>query len=118
MAKHTLTVRNSTLDEKAATPGNQRRHGRVYCQEVESSLGTVLDISASGLRVGTGLKRYKRGNIVLLQVHTHDGGFAVQARVAWSRSAGFLTNEAGFEFIDLSPEAHRILLATVRNSRC
>lgn len=117
MAKHTLTVRTNTVEEQAAA-GNQRRHGRVYCQEVESSLGTVLDISASGLRVGTGLKRYKRGHVILLQVHTHDGGFAVQARVAWSRSAGFLTTETGFEFIDLSPEAQRILLATVRHSRC
>jgi hypothetical protein len=117
MAKHTLTIRTSTVEEQG-TPANQRRHGRVYCERVESSLGRVLDVSASGLRVGTGLKRYKRGGVLVLEVHTEDGSFAVQARVAWSRSMGFLSNETGLEFIDLPPEAERILRATVRHSRC
>ena len=97
---------------------NTRRHGRVRCDMVESSLGTVLDISASGLRIGSGLKRYKRDSVVTLEVHTHDGAFMVQARVAWSRSTGFLSSEVGLEFINLDPDARRILLATVHNSRC
>ena len=118
MERHTLIVRPAPEETDQVPLPNARRHGRVRCLMVESSLGTVLDISASGLRVGSGMTRYKPDSVVTLEVHTHDGRFDVQARVSWSKSTGFLSSEMGLEFIQLPPEARRILLATVHSSRC
>lgn len=117
MERHTLIVHPPGAESPDSKLPNARRHGRVRCHMVESSLGAVLDISASGLRVGSGMLRYKPESLVTLEVHTHDGRFDVLARVSWSKSTGFLSSEMGLEFIDLPKEARRILLATVHSSR-
>jgi hypothetical protein len=108
MQRHTLQF----------APGlsNKRRHGRVRCADVECSLGTVLDISASGLRVGTGLNAPAAMSEVALHVVTGDGAFDVLCRVCWITRDGLLNHVMGLEFIDLPPQGRAVLLAAVRGS--
>jgi hypothetical protein len=95
---------------------NARRHGRVRCENVECSLGTVLDISASGLRVGTGVSAPAAMSQVALHVVTGDGSFDVLCRVCWIMRDGLLNHVMGLEFIDLPPQGRAVLLAAVRGS--
>jgi len=95
---------------------NNRRHGRVRCEDVECTLGSVLNVSASGLLIRTGLRAPKAGSIIALQVRTFDGGFDVQAQVAWSKMDGILNRQIGIEFIDLPPDGQRVLLNVVRGA--
>lgn len=102
--------------KKGSGTANSRRHGRVRCEHVECTLGSVMNISASGLLVRTGLLSPRVGSIVMLKVRTFDGGFDVQTRVEWSKMDGLLHHRVGLEFIDLSPEGKRVLLTAVRTS--
>jgi hypothetical protein len=76
----------------------------------------VLDISASGLRVGTGLSTPAEGTTVVLHVVTCDGEFDVLAQVCWVRRDGLLHHVLGLEFVDLSPEGRAVLVSAVRGS--
>ena len=63
-----------------------------------------------------GLRAPKAGSVVVLQVRTFDGGFDVQAQVAWSKMDGLLNRQIGLEFIDLPPDGQRVLLNVVRGA--
>lgn len=114
MQEHILTFR----DPRQYAPGlaNKRRHGRVRCEDVECTLGSVLNVSASGMLVLTGLRAPKVGSIVALQVRTFDGGFDVQAQVSWSKMDGLFARQIGLEFINLPPDGQRVLLNVVRGA--
>jgi hypothetical protein len=114
MQEHILKI----LEPRQYTPGlsNKRRHGRIRCEDVECTLGSVLNVSASGLLVRTGLRAPKAGSVIALQVRTFDGGFDVQAQVAWSKMDGLLNRQIGLEFIDLPPDGQRVLLNVVRGA--
>jgi hypothetical protein len=123
MQDHFLTVHpptESTAEGRSNRKGpavkNNRRHGRVRCQDVECTLGSVMNISASGLLVRTGLRSPRVGSVVVLKVRTFDGGFDVQTRVEWSKMDGLLHHQVGLEFIDLTPEGRRVLLLAVHAS--
>jgi hypothetical protein len=123
MQDHFLTVHpptESTVEGRSNRKGpavkNNRRHGRVRCEDVECTLGSVMNISASGLLVRTGLRSPRVGSVVVLKVRTFDGGFDVQTRVEWSKMDGLLHHRVGLEFIDLTPEGRRVLLLAVHAS--
>jgi hypothetical protein len=123
MQDHFLTVHpptESTAEGRSNRKGpavkNNRRHGRVRCQDVECTLGSVMNISASGLLVRTGLRSPRVESVVVLKVRTFDGGFDVQTRVEWSKMDGLLHHQVGLEFIDLTPEGRRVLLLAVHAS--
>ena len=114
MREHILKILQPT--NQLPSHDNLRRHGRVRCNDVECTLGSVSNISASGLLVRTGLRSPKVGSIVALQVRTLDGGFDVQAQVSWSKMDGLLNRQVGLEFIDLPPEGRRVLQSVVRGA--
>jgi hypothetical protein len=123
MQDHFLTVHpptESTAEGRSNRKGpavkNNRRHGRVRCQDVECTLGSVMNISGSGLLVRTGLRSPRVESVVVLKVRTFDGGFDVQTRVEWSKMDGLLHHQVGLEFIDLTPEGRRVLLLAVHAS--
>lgn len=116
LCMETFSLILKASDEDSEVRNNQRRHGRVRCGQIESSLGTVSDISASGLRVFGPRPGPAKGDVVVLEVHCLDGAFVVQARIAWVKNHGLFARESGLEFIDLAPFARAVLLAAVRSS--
>ncbi|MDX2149055.1 MAG: PilZ domain-containing protein [Planctomycetota bacterium] len=76
--------------------------------QVRCSLGRVLNLSASGMRVSL------RGNLTpeeraSCEIDGPDGRFSVSVRVKWVKRSGLFTREAGLQFLDLSPRARESL---------
>jgi PilZ domain-containing protein len=90
------------LDESAAT---RRRHGRVRCGETKCTLGEVLDLSASGVRVLIrGRVRLKRDAVTPMILEMGDRTASVMARVVWVVKAGWFRHTAGLQFVDVTPD--------------
>lgn len=88
-----------------------RRHGRVRTQGVECSIGEVLDLSASGMRVRTKFKLPDVHDVFVVTLFTMDGPLALLTKVRWTKKLGVLgwTREAGLEFFDVGPKTKTIL---------
>jgi hypothetical protein len=83
---------------------NCRRAGRVRIEEVGCTLGEVLDLSATGLRLRCARRPEKHaGDELDVELDGVDGAFIVRVRVAWVRRIGLRRHEMGLEFI--SPDA-------------
>jgi PilZ domain len=95
---------NSDLGESPET-SNHRKHGRVKCQGIYCSFGEILDMSGSGMRVLSAIRPPAVDKIVTVTIQTLEGPIAVEARVIWSRRAGFFKREIGMRFVDLLPSA-------------
>jgi hypothetical protein len=101
----------------ASIASNARKHGRVRCQSIESNLGEVRDLSASGARVR---RRHRlaegSGAMVNLEIEGLDGPVRVLARVVWTRRLGFFKHEIGVIFEDVDPGVRRALSDIARRS--
>jgi hypothetical protein len=93
---------------------NKRRHGRVNCQEVTSSMGAVLDLSASGMRIQTRRKPPDQGEILDLTVTGTEGPCLFRVKVMWAKKLGFMKHEIGFTFVDVTPENRQMLASLAR----
>ena len=94
----------------------RRRHGRVLLQEVACTLGTVLDLSASGMRVLCASKPPAIGATVTTTLQTLDGPVNLEAIVVWTRRTSIFKVQAGLEFRNLTPEIRRALTALARTA--
>lgn len=74
-----------------------RKHGRVLCQDVSCSLGKVLDLSASGMRVTTG-EKLPLDECISFSIRAAEEAFQVCGRVVWMKRSGFFKREAGIRF--------------------
>lgn len=74
------------------------------------SLGKVLDLSASGMRVLT-KEKLPANEIIAFSIGASDETLPVCGRVVWTKRAGFFKREAGIRFERL-PEA---TIAALRN---
>ena len=71
----------------------------------QSSLGEIVDISASGFRVRTRQAPMTRpGGMLALVLDTPRGPIEVDVRVAWWKRVGWFRFEAGMEFETIRPE--------------
>ncbi len=86
-----------------------RRHGRVTCQGVDCSVGDVIDLSASGMRIITRFKLPEKGEVFVVTIETMQGPLAVLSRVRWSKRKGLFQREAGLEFFDVGPRSRSLL---------
>jgi len=102
-----------TEQQRAA---QHRRHGRVLLQHVECSMGTVIDLSASGARVQCSLKPPAIGSTVDLELQTLDGLMKLEAVVVWTRRTSIFKVLAGIEFRNLTPPMQRALTALARTA--
>jgi diguanylate cyclase (GGDEF)-like protein len=85
-----------------------RRYGRLKGPGLSCNLGTVIDLSAGGVRVLS--KRRLRGRTVVY-FDTGDGQkLGVKTRIAWSRRIGFRSHLMGLQFEDLPLSAAKRLL--------
>lgn len=96
---------------------NGRQHGRVRCMAIRTSLGEVLDLSASGARLRRRRKlRSEPGSMVNLEIQGLDGSIRVLARVVWVRKMGLFRYEVGVIFEDISQQVRRALTAIARRA--
>lgn len=96
---------------------NARRHGRVRAQTINCELGTVLDLSASGVRVRhKGRLKLRIGDQMAVSIRSGAFRTHVDARIIWLKKIGFRTFELGLEFVDLCPEAKKELLLLARSA--
>jgi hypothetical protein len=115
-----MTVPNRGIPQpRSETEGiNRRRHGRVLVKGFRSSLGDIMDISRSGVRVrATAPLPLKQGQQIAVILETPLGTAEVVACVVWQKKAGWLKYECGLEFVDITPEARAAIanLASVPN---
>jgi hypothetical protein len=86
--------------------GSRRRSGRLPQESLQCNLGTVLDISAGGMRVLTRAKPSGRLNVVLQGYPLPE---PLAAEVAWTKRSGLFMREVGLCFHDVSPQMAQFL---------
>ncbi len=84
----------------------RRIPGRLPQEQLVSSLGPVLDLSAGGMRV-----LCTRPLLGTRDVGLRGGDFSVKlsTKVAWSRRLGFRRHEIGLTFLDVDEELASML---------
>ena len=83
----------------------RRRHGRLRTEGVNCSLGEVVDLSASGMRVlRKGRRSAEVGETVALTLDYEGFTLSVDARVVRLEKAGFRRHIYGLEFQQVNPD--------------
>lgn len=101
--------------EPAAHANNARRHGRVVCQDTTCSVGKILDLSASGMRVRT---RHKlpEGAVFIVVLHGLEQPLRVPCRVTWSKRSGLFSREFGIVFHETDGTTRSALTRLARSA--
>ena len=87
------------------------------CLDIQCTLGTVLDLSASGLRVRvSGGLRVAKGDRFTMTIQTLDGPMLAPVEVTWTRRAGWRKHEIGIVFREVGPALSRALAGLARAS--
>jgi len=100
--------------QKRASADRPRRGGRVRLSQVKCSLGDVLDLSATGMRVRARRIHAAEGATIRVTVFGLTRAEDVSAKVVWIRRTGWFRREVGLAFQDLSPSARSELAAIAR----
>ena len=92
---------------KAEDPGeNRRQKGRLRQETLRCTLGPVLDLSATGMRVELQQKLPKafRDQPFDIELRGICEGLTLRAEVIWIKGGTFRKKEVGIRFLDLTPE--------------
>lgn len=99
------------------TPETKRVHGRVFCQYIYSSLGEIVDLSASGARVRVkGSLPITGGQCFTMKLMGLNGETIVSCKAIWIAKRGWRKHEVGVQFFDLTPEARKIIAEIGRSA--
>lgn len=94
---------------------NRRNAGRIcVSDDVQSSLGTVVDISATGMRV---LSRKPQCGSAEVTLNAPDITLTLQAEIVWSRRAGFRQHLLGVRFLTVDAPSAAILTRIASENR-
>jgi hypothetical protein len=102
-----LTHRRLSEPDPAPPVTERRRDVRLKQESLHSSLGPVVDLSRSGMRVRS--TRRLRGHLSVTLFNRNGPHLHVRARVVWTKRLGFRKHVAGLEFIDPPPNMLREL---------
>lgn len=98
-------------------PETKRVHGRVFCQYIHSSLGEIVDLSASGARVRIkGALLVGKGDCFTMTLMGINGQAIVACKAIWTAKRGWRKHEVGVQFYDLSAEARKIIAEIGRSA--
>lgn len=99
----------------ADKPDNRSR-GRMRCNNVETSLGPVLDFSATGMRILSKREIIQENDQPLMvRIDSAFDPIAVPVQVRWSRKLGWRRWETGLQFVELTEEAKAVLADIARS---
>lgn len=94
----------------------RRKLPRHHTDVVTCPLGTVIDLSGSGMRLRADKRcPLKIGQCIPLKLATPNGSIKVNAKVVWKKNKGLLGSkgtELGLDFLGITP-AQTIALATI-----
>ena len=79
----------------------RRESGRFNEETVACNLGSVMNLSAGGLRL---LSHRRLNGILSLELWDTHRGLRLCGKVAWCRRIGFRKHEIGVEFLNVTPE--------------
>lgn len=100
----------TALAKLAAGPSGpeSRTHPRFRANAMACERGTVLDFSATGIRIDfCRATRYRPGQLVDLTLNSANGALRCPVEVVWVKKTGWRSAEVGFRFPD--PETARQL---------
>jgi PilZ domain len=84
-------------------------------ENLPCSLGTVLDLSASGMRVSTSkLSAKHAGEVVPVELNGTLHSAKFMAEVTWGERVGFRKHVVGLRFLNLTEEQLRNISAIAR----
>lgn len=95
---------------------NKRRHGRLRCDGLRSSFGTILDVSASGLRLKCGRRGPTPGETIEIYLVGSDRCVKFSATCVWTKRTSLLGREIGLEYIAMTDDLRRSLMFIVREA--
>jgi len=109
----------SLWPRKTKQPGSagwhKRQRERMGTTTVSCSLGSIEDISATGLRVMCeGKPPVEIGQACPFKLKFDDGAMTVQAQVRWCKRRGIKRHEIGLKFVALKPGMPEVLEAIAR----
>ncbi|MEM9414149.1 MAG: DnaJ domain-containing protein [Planctomycetota bacterium] len=101
---------------KSKEPGSagwrHRKAERFGTASVKCQLGTVIDMSATGMRLACDKKPpVVVGNVYTTKISFDDGAMPLQVQVRWLRRKGLKRYELGLHFVALKSGADRVLEA-------
>ncbi len=103
-----------------AVANNRRRHGRLRCDDLECSLGQVLDLSQSGMRVERrGRKIGSVGEAFAIRLAYGECELVLPCKIVRLDRLGFRRHSYGLEFAPLPAETQQTLrhLAQIAGER-
>ena len=105
--------------KKQSGPGDAgwrlRRAERFNGATVRCELGTITDISGSGMRVACeGKPPVSVGGVMPVRLKFGDGALTLKAQVRWCKRRGLKRHEVGLNFVDLKPGMPKVLEAIAR----
>jgi len=96
---------------------DKRRHGRLRCCAVQCSLGEVIDMSASGMRILSKRKvSMQEGTLTEIRIGHPPTDIKVRVRIVWKYRRGFRQHEIGVEYDQLTPSLQSALCAVARSA--
>lgn len=113
MTSHqTHTARSITDKDGLASPSTKvaarkerRTRNRVMCEGLSCTLGKVIGLSGTGMRIrATGWCRIRQGDRISLTIRNSDLSLKLNANIAWVKKVGLFQYEAGMAFVDLKPQ--------------
>lgn len=93
----------TALAKLAAGPSGpeSRRHPRFRANSMGCDRGTVLDFSATGIRIDfSRCPRFEQGHAVELTLNSAKGQLLCPVEVVWVKKTGWRSAEVGFRFAD------------------
>ncbi|XAL99646.1 DnaJ domain-containing protein [Phycisphaeraceae bacterium D3-23] len=104
---------------KSKQPGDadwrNRRAERFGTASVKCQLGSVVDMSATGMRLLCDKKPpVAVGNVYATKISFDDGAMPLQVQVRWIKRRGLRQFELGLQFVALKSGADRVLEAVAR----
>ncbi len=108
------TPRKNRAVNPPAFPDSKRVAGRVRCQDIECSLGEILDLSVGGMRVKTSARLPRIGSTLTVTIAALEGQVTAAVTVQWIRRRGWLRREVGLKFGPLDARVARVLCDLAR----
>ena len=102
-------------EHNAEKPENHRRHGRLHVQKTPCSIGRVIDLSCSGMRIATKFKMKASEEMIGLKLEGLDGPMLLPCKVVWVRRSGFRQWTVGVEFTAMTQDQRKALSELARS---
>ena len=90
---------------QVASRRERRQRNRVLCEGLTCSIGSIIGLSGTGMRIrARGWCRLRKDDLLVLDIRYADVELKVKVRIAWVKKVGMFQYEAGMAFEDLTLE--------------